>query len=124
VNESWRLDDAPATLTADTAVQQLRTRIAEGKLESWLISSSDRLLAVVTNTQRAMVMLLEDQDDPGQHAIDPRSDGHSDGFVLANGQHDEYPDEDTVPLPEALRIVHHILAEGSPPANTTWKIDR
>ncbi|MGH3390183.1 MAG: hypothetical protein ACRDOO_15045 [Actinomadura sp.] len=124
MNESWRFDDAPATLTANEAVEQLRTKIANGSLESWLISSSGRLLAIVTNTQRAMVMLLDNADDPGQHAIDPGSDGHSDGVVLANGQHDEFPDEDTVPLPEAPRILHQLLTAGSPPADTRWAIDR
>jgi hypothetical protein len=124
VNESWKFDDALTPLTADTAVKQLRTRIADGHLESWLVSSSGRLLAFVTNQERAMVMLLEDEDDPGQHAVDPGADGHSDGFVLTNGQHDEYPNEDTVPLPQALQIVSHVVAQGSPPADTTWKIDR
>jgi hypothetical protein len=82
------------------------------------------LLAVVTNVERAMVMLLDGVGDPGEHAADPTADGLSGGFVLANGQHDEYPDEDTVPLTEAFRIVHHILAKGTPPADAAWKIDR
>jgi hypothetical protein len=64
-----------------------------------------------------MVMLLDGEGDPGAHAIDPGADGSSGGFVLANGQNDEYPDKDTVPLPEALRIVRHILTHGNPPAD-------
>jgi hypothetical protein len=114
VTESWKFDDAPATLTADAAIGQLSARIVGQKLESWLTSSSGRLLAVVTNTERAMVMLLDGEGDPGEHAIDPGADGSSNGYVLANGQNDEYPDNDTVPLPEALRIVRHILAHGNP----------
>ncbi|WP_158717213.1 hypothetical protein [Streptomyces sp. NRRL F-4474] len=35
-------------------------------------------------------------------------------MILANGQHDEYLDLDTVPLPDALRIVDHILTAGTP----------
>lgn len=124
VTESWKFDDAPGTLTADAAIGQLRARIASEKLESWLTSSSGRLLAVVTNTERAMVMLLDGEGDPGGHAVDPGADGLSDGFVLANGQNDEYPNEDTVPLPEALRIVRHILIQGNPPADAGWRVDR
>ena len=124
VAESWRFDDASVTLTADAVTDQLRARIARGKLESWLTSSSGRLLAVVTNTERAMVMLLDGEGDPGEHAIDPGADGNSDGFVLSNGQNDEYADEDTVPLPEALRIVHHILTHGNPPTDAAWRDDR
>jgi hypothetical protein len=124
VTESWKFDDAPATLTADAAIGQLSARIASQKLESWLTSSSGRLLAVVTNTERAMVLLLDGEGDPGEHAIDPGADGSSSGYVLANGQDDEYPDNDTVPLPEALRIVRHILTHGNPPADAAWTVDR
>ncbi len=95
-----------------------------GTLESWLTSSSGRLLAVVTNTRRAMVVLLDGEGDADEHAADPGADGWSDGFVLSNGQHDEYPDEDTVPLPEAFRIVRHIPAHGTPPADAPWSVDR
>jgi hypothetical protein len=124
VTESWKLDDAPGTLTADAAVDQLRARIASEKLESWLTSSSGRLLAVVSNTERAMVMLLDGEGDPGEHAVDPGADGFSDGFVLSNGQDDEYPNEDTVPLPQALRIVRHIITHGNAPADAAWRVDR
>lgn len=122
--ESWQFDDDPVTLTADAATDQLLARIASDKLESWLISSSGRLLAVVTNTKRAMVMLLDGEGDPGEHAVDPGADGNSDGFVLAGGQNDEYPNKDTVPLPEALRIVRHILTQGNPPPDAAWRVDR
>lgn len=121
--ESWRFDGG-APLTPDAAVEELRARSGRGTLESWLTSSSGRLLAVVTNTRRAMVMLLDGEGDPGEHAVDPGADGWSDGFVLSNGQDDEYPDEDTVPLPQALRIVRHILAHGTPPGDAPWKVDR
>ncbi|MEV4671260.1 MULTISPECIES: hypothetical protein [Actinomadura] len=117
MTESWRFDGA-APLTPDAAIDELRARIGRGTLEFWLTSSSGRLLAVVTNTRRAMVMLLDGEGDPGEHAVSPGADGWSDGFVLSNGQHDEYPDEDTVPLPDALRIVRHILTHGTPPRTT------
>lgn len=71
-----------------------------------------------------MVMLLDDESDPGEHAVTPGAASRSKGFILANGQHDEYLDEDTVPLPDALRIVDQILAEGTPPGDTTWSVDR
>lgn len=59
-----------------------------------------------------MVLLLDSEEDPGGHALSRRARGSSKGFVLANGQHDEYPDEHTVPL--ALRIISHILTTGTP----------
>ena len=61
-------------------------------------------MAVITNTERAMVMLAK--------------------AMRANARDDEYPNEDTVPLPEALRIVRHILTLGNPPADAAWRVDR
>lgn len=124
VIESWVLSDATAPVSSGAVVATLRTRIGGGQLETWLTSSSGRSLAIVSNTERAMVMLLDGAGDPGEHAVDPGAEGRSEGFVLANGQSDEYPDEDTVPLAEAFRIVAHILAAGSPPADAAWAVDR
>ncbi|MDH6543717.1 hypothetical protein [Streptomyces sp. SPB4] len=125
VIESWVInDDSPVPVSSEVVLEALRSRIDSGRLETWLISSSGRSLAFATNTERAMVMLLEDEDDPGEHAVDPGSEGSSDGFVLSNGQHDEYPDHDTVPIGEAFRLVEHIVGTGSWPADARWVVDR
>ncbi|MDA2807926.1 hypothetical protein [Nocardiopsis suaedae] len=102
----------------------LRARVAEGCHETWLASSSGRLLAFVANGERVMVSLLDEEGDPGEHAVDPGAEGTSGGFVLSNGQHDEYRDEDTVPLEEALRIVGHLVGEGSWPPDASRAVDR
>ncbi|MFE3205914.1 hypothetical protein [Embleya sp. NPDC059237] len=78
----------------------------------------------MSNADRAMVMLLDGVGDPGEHATDPGAEGCGSGFVLANGQSDEYPNADTVPLAEAFRIVRHIVSAGIPPADASWAIDR
>ncbi|MEL5960847.1 hypothetical protein AADR41_39880 [Streptomyces sp. CLV115] len=124
--ESWSFagTGGGAAVAADAVAEALRARIADGKLESLLESSSGRTLYVVSNTERAMVMLIEHPGDPGEHAADPGAEEWSDGFELSNGQADEYPDTDTVPLDEALRIVRHILATGRPPADAAWVADR
>ncbi|MEU0411755.1 hypothetical protein ABZ307_28590 [Streptomyces griseorubiginosus] len=127
--ETWRLDgDSEGTgtlpLTAAEALHLLRARIASGHLETWLVSSEGRALALVSNAERAMVSLLDEEDDPGQHAVDPGARGSSGGYVLANGQRDEYPDEDTVPLADALRIVAGVVEAGAPPKDIPWCVDR
>ncbi|MGY1503718.1 hypothetical protein ACW4TU_45400 (plasmid) [Streptomyces sp. QTS52] len=126
MHESWTVDhDGPGTpVPAGTVTQTLRTRIAEGRLETWLTSSAGRSLALVTNTRRAMVMVLDGEDDPGEHAATPGAEGWSEGFVLTGGQHDAYPDADTVPLSEALRIASHIVRTGNWPSDATWVTDR
>ncbi|MFB7289728.1 hypothetical protein [Actinacidiphila glaucinigra] len=125
VLEHWAIDeDEPARVESGTVVEILRSRIASMRLETWLTSSSGRLLAFVTNTERAMVILLEGEGDPGEHAVDPEAVGSSEGFVLSKGQHDAYPDEDTVPLSEAFGLVEHIVGTGSWPANAPRVIDR
>ncbi|MEV8457881.1 hypothetical protein AB0467_35390 [Streptomyces sp. NPDC052095] len=124
--ESWALalPGGAAVVSAENVTELLRARIADGALESVLESASGRALFVVSNTGRAMVMLLEHPGDPGEHATDPDAEGWSDGYVLANGQEDEYPDADTVPLAEGLRVVRHILATGRPPSDASWTVDR
>ncbi|HEX7307430.1 hypothetical protein [Lentzea sp.] len=111
-------------LAAGEVVAVLRARIAGGHLETWLTSETGRQLAFVTNTERAMVMLLEEPGDPGEHATDPGAEDWSDGFVLSNGQSDEYPDADTVPLDEALGIVEHLVGHGSWPETAHHVSDR
>ncbi|GHG28622.1 hypothetical protein GCM10018791_51060 [Streptomyces zaomyceticus] len=125
VIESWVIsDDSLVPVSSEMVLEVLRSRIDSGQLETWLTSSSGRSLSFVTNTERAMVMLLEDEGDPGEHAVDPGADGSSDGFVLSNGQDDEYPDEDTLPIREAFRLVEHIVGTGSWPMDARWVVDR
>lgn len=125
VIESWVInDDRPVPASSAVVLEALQSRIDSGQLETWLTSSSGRSLAFVTNAERAMVMLLEDEGDPGEHAVDPGAEGLSFGFVLSDGQGDEYPDEDTVPIREALRLVEHIVSTGSWPADAHWVVDR
>lgn len=110
-------------VTAEEAGAVLGWRIAEGRLETWLTSSAGRLLSVVSNTERALVMLLDGDGDPGAHAVSLGSRGVSGGFRRANGQCDRYPDEDTVPLGEAFRIVREVIVTGLPPADAGWRAD-
>lgn len=125
VIESWVINDgSPVPVVSETVLQALRSRIDGGQLETWLTSSSGRSLAFVTNTERAMVMLLEEEGDPGEHAVDLGAQGSSGGFVLANGQDDEYPDEDTVPLGEAFRLVKQVVGTGCWPTDGRWVADR
>jgi hypothetical protein len=125
VIESWVINDgSPVPVSSAVVPERLRSRIDSGQIETWLTSSSGRSLAVVTNTERARVMLLEGGGDAGEHAVDPGAQGLSDGFVLSNGQNDQYPDEDTVPVVEAFRLVEHIVGAGSWPADSHWVVDR
>ncbi|GAA2696310.1 MULTISPECIES: hypothetical protein [Actinosynnema] len=121
---AWILDGRP--VAADEVGELLRGRIAAGALEAWFASDGGRSLAVVSNGERAMVLLLEREGDPGEHAVDPDADPDdwSDGYELANGQSDEYPDADTVPLAEALRIAECVVAKGTWPADARWVVDR
>ncbi|EST22650.1 hypothetical protein [Streptomyces roseochromogenus] len=120
MTETWAFVGEPMSVTAEEAVVALRRRIAEGRLEARLTSSAGRLLTVVGNTERALVMFLDEEDAPGAHAVSAGRSGASGGFRLANGQCDICPDEDTVPLGEAFRIVRHMIGTGLPPADTGW----
>lgn len=124
MTETWCVDGDGDPVSAVEVTDLLRARMAAGQLETWLTGSSGRSLAWISNTERVLVMLLDDADDPGEHAVDASATGVSGGFVLANGQTDAYPDADTVPLADAFRIVRHLLGTGAPPAGTAWVVDR
>ncbi|MFC4911592.1 hypothetical protein [Actinomadura gamaensis] len=125
MTETWTIEgDTAVVVSADEALETLRERIGSGRLETWLIGSTGRSMAVVTNTERALVMLCEGDGDPGERAVDPGAPGTSKGFVLSNGQVDEYLNEYTVPIDQAFRIVAHIIRTGSWPPDVHWVADR
>lgn len=125
VTETWVIDDSSLVpVLSATVVRGLRSRINCGHLETWMTSSFGRSLAFVTNNERAMVMLFEEEGGPGEHAVDPGAEGSSDGYVLSNGQHDAYLDADTVPVHEAFRLVQRIVRTGSWPEETRRVVDR
>ena len=124
MQEAWRLSDEPRPVAADSVVEAIEGRVSAGTMTTWLESSRGRKVALVCNGARAMVMLMEHDGDPGQHAVDPSGVGSSDGYLLENGQADEYFDRDTVPLAVALRIIAYLVSTGVPPKDVPWQVDR
>jgi hypothetical protein len=72
MTESWVIDESSSALSSEAVLETLRARISVGALDTWLISSSGRRLAFVTNTERAMVVLMDGEGDPGEHCRRPR----------------------------------------------------
>ncbi|MEV6104683.1 hypothetical protein AB0M28_08195 [Streptomyces sp. NPDC051940] len=97
----------------------LRNRMDHGSLETWFVDGAGRMLGVVANGERAMVLLLGAAGDPGEHLVDPGAPGDSGGYVLANGQVDVYADRDTVPFDRACRAVAHLIDVGGWPPDAT-----
>ena|SRR5918994_5369361 len=118
------IHDAGDWLSASEARAQVASRIAEGELTTWLVSSDGRMLGLVSNRVRAMVVLMTGEGDAGEHAVDETAIGSSNGFVLDNGQVDEYPNQDTVPVDVALRVVSSVVQHGTPPPDIGWRVDR
>jgi hypothetical protein len=92
--------------------------------ETWFECDDGRLLCVVTNGERAVVMLLREAGDEGEHAIDPDASGTQDGYVLGNGQEDVYPNRDTVTLAAARTVVERIIDRDDRPSDVSWQVDR
>jgi hypothetical protein len=124
VTDGWHLESSHAPVTGEHAVELINARADEGQFETWFEHDNGRLLAVVTNGARAMVMVLDEPGDAGEHAIDPTATGEQSEYVLANRQHDTYDNRDTVPLQQALMIVKHVIEHGRAPAGIGWQIDR
>lgn len=124
MTDGWRLQDHHHLLTGSDAAELVRARAGEGQFEIWFEHDHGRLLAVVTNGTRALVMVLDEPGDAGEHAINPMATDQQSGYVLSNGQHDTYDNRDTVPLEQALVIVEHLVNHGQPPTGVDWHVDR
>ncbi|WP_170208439.1 hypothetical protein [Micromonospora pisi] len=118
------MQDHHRLLTGTDAAELVRARAGEGQFETWFEHDHGRLLAVVTNGTRALIMVLDEPGDAGKHAIDPMATDQQGGYVLSNGQHDTYDNRDTVPLEQALVIVEHLVNHGRPPTGVDWHVDR
>jgi hypothetical protein len=110
--------------SGEEARELLGHRLDWASQETWFEDEQGQLPAVVTNGTRAMVMLMHGDGDPGEHLIDPRGEGRSGGFLLANGQVDTYADRDTVTFGVAGRAVAHLIDHDIWPDDVTFENDR
>ena len=104
---SWSLagvDGSPLVVSEIRTL--LADRAAAGSLTTVLQSDTGLMLHLVTNRRRVMVMLMGADGSAG-HAIDDGAQGTSGGYLLENGQEDEYADRDTLALPDALSAVSY-----------------
>jgi hypothetical protein len=125
VPERWRVQDDVAFISGDNAVRRLAERFEAGTHETWFEADSGRMVCVVTNGARALLMLLDHDGDAGEHLSDPSgSDEPVAGFVLANGQADQYAERDTVPLDRALDVLRALIDGGEMRVEHRWMIDR
>lgn len=125
---SWSLADAEGSLLSQLSpleISETRTllidRMTAGKLTTVLQSDRGLMLHLVTNRRRMMVMLMEADGSAG-HAIDDGAQGMSSGYLLENGQEDEYADRDTLTVPDALCMIEWILTHGAAP-ESGWSVD-
>ena len=124
-SKHWHLQGSPDHVySGEEARSLLGNRLAWASQETWFEDDDGRLLAVVTNGTRAMVMLLNGEGDPGEHLSDPRAEGESSRYLLANGQIDTYADRDTVDFGAAGRAVAHLIDHGVWPDGATVDDDR
>ncbi|GAA1961061.1 hypothetical protein [Kitasatospora viridis] len=121
----WHLQGSTAhAYSGEEARRLVGNRFDWASQETWFEDEQGRLLAVVTNGERAMVTLMHGAGDPGEHLIDPGAEGSSDGYLLSNGQSDTYADRDTVPFGVAARAVAHVIDHGGWPEDVTVEDDR
>ena len=125
VSERWRVQDEAAFIIGDEAVRRVADRLQAGTHETWFNAESGRMVCIVTNGPRALLMLLDHDGDAGEHLSDPLGgDEPVAGFVLGNGQVDRYAERDTVPLDSALDVLRALIDGGEVRAAHLWTIDR
>lgn len=82
-------------------------------------------MGTLINGERAL-LLFEDEDDESFHAFNPGSDesrGEKVDFILSNGQRDEYPAQECLPVEEALRALIFFFEKGEKPDWIHWVSD-
>lgn len=123
----WRLsdaDDAGVGYDGEQARRLIGSRFAWATAETWFAADDGRRLGVVTNGARAMVILMNGDDDPGEHLAAFGAEGESRGYILAGGQCDTYADRDTAPLDTAGRAIAYLIDHGTWPDDVGVIADR
>ena len=118
------MDDTSEWLSRRAILDAIDARMSAGELTTFLESDRGRIIGWSTNGDRVMLMVLNGVGDAGEHVQDPTGQGESTGYVMDNGQVDTYPDADTIPLPEAQRLLLALVTHGAFPAHTPVQIDR
>lgn len=124
MTERWSVLDGERVISGAAAAALLSANVDGGRLATYFCSDLGRLLLVVSNGARSMVVLMSGEGDAGEHAVSTGATGSSHGYVLENGQEDTYEDADTIPLADALDAVRSIIDSGRPPSGTSWSVDR
>ena len=124
-SEIWRLQDDQVAQSGSSAADLVRHRMSTGAYETWFESDAGRMACIVSNGSRALLMVLTDKGDAGDHLVDLAApEGTSAGYVLANGQIDTYPKRDTVELRVALSALSLLVDSGRLDDRLTWVSDR
>ncbi|MCX5174184.1 hypothetical protein [Streptomyces virginiae] len=116
----WHLQgSAEHSYSGEEARQLLRHRWDWATQETRFENEAGHILTVVTNGQRARVVLLNENGDLGEHLIDPRGTDSSGGYPLSNGQSGTHADRETVTFEAAGHAVAHLIAHGVWPPEVT-----
>lgn len=110
----WHLRGSPGhAYSGPEARSLLRGRLDWATHETWFEDGRGSALGVVTNGERALVVLTD--GGRSEHLVDPRGEGTSGGYPLANGQVDVHADRDTVAFDVAQRAVAHFIEHAAWP---------
>ncbi|MDT0213330.1 hypothetical protein Q9R29_05490 [Rothia sp. ARF10] len=124
MTETWSLLGERREATGSEAAELVSRRVHDHLLTTYFESDRGRILTVVSNGTRAMVVLMDGEGDPGEHAVSTDAVGSSGGYVLENGQEDTYDDAETIPMVDALSVVRSVVDTGGPPGGVLWSVDR
>lgn len=124
VPTGWHVEGSAELLVGWDVNRTLIERRKQGIYESWFVHPDGRRLAFITNGVRVMLILMNDEDDAGEHAVDEHVEGWSDGFNLLNGQNDRYANRDTVAFGVGIESLRRIIDTGKWPDHVRRESDR
>lgn len=124
VPTGWHVEGSAEPLVGWDVNGVLIERRRQGIHETWFEHPDGRRLGFITNGARVMLILMDDEGDAGEHAVDEGAEDWSDGFLLLNGQSDRYANRDTVPFGTGVECLRRIIDLGTWPELVLRESDR
>ena len=91
-------------------------------VEYSLTGHGETSLTILLNKNKAFAMYLREEGDSGLTTLNYNDHGYKmQSFILANGQHDEYPMDYLVTKREAIEIMRYYLLTGKLSEGVDWR---
>lgn len=120
---SLTANDTTVEIASLSALQDVFRKYQEvEQVEYFLNNPEDKGLLLLMNKTHTLAIYLRYSGDSGFTAINPRGDASQlQGFILSNGQKDEYPTTTLIGNKEAFDVMRYFLLTGERYPGVEWQ---